>query len=534
MDAQQMQLVDVKLIHPDPNQPRKHFSKESLQELADSMTALGQLEPMLVKTVGKGFKLIAGERRWRALQLAGIEKAKVLVDDQSDEKKIVMQQLDENLQREDLAPLEVGAGYVRLRELGMSVPEICERFKKKKSSVYAYCDLHKLPKEAKELLSSGHLLLVNAMKLTRVTPSRQLEATRAIADDYNPVMSEEDAARELERFQLDVHETPFDNSDATLCPKAGACISAEAGKSCPKVLQEGKRVFCLDSKCWEDKENANRARLAEQARKAGTEVVKGDAADNLIAAAHRSYGPKEVVDVSKLPASAKKALEEANVRKKLALGADAAVELVHVEHAREALKKAKVELPPELKQSSSSLGGAYKPRKPTEAEKKKRAAELLQQKVKARTNDLIFGALATAPAVVKGNDDFLRAVVLDFDSLVGSDGNKAFAKHLGKEPTSSWEWPRPQLKAHLRELKGAELRGALLQWAVARSFAFARNWGSGADFLAAAKLVGVDVEKLRAQAKAELEPKKKEKPKSASNNNFKKAAKKPAGKKRAA
>lgn len=114
-DQGQYQAIPVDLIRRSPHQPRRHFDPDALAELADSITAQGIIQPITVRRLNEGFELIAGERRWRAAQLAQLQKIDAIVHDVDDEQAAAWA-LIENLQREDLNPMERAEGIRRLRE----------------------------------------------------------------------------------------------------------------------------------------------------------------------------------------------------------------------------------------------------------------------------------------------------------------------------------------------------------------------------------------------------------------------------------
>jgi ParB family transcriptional regulator, chromosome partitioning protein len=151
----------IEEIHPSRFQPRKHFDESKLQELVDSIKEQGVLEPLLVRKVTEGYELIAGERRWRAAQKAGLREIPVLVKEMGDRDALVAS-LIENLQRDDLNPLEEAGAYQRLiEEFGISQEELGIRVGKDRTTVTNTLRLLKLPPEVKEQLlqnriSSGH------------------------------------------------------------------------------------------------------------------------------------------------------------------------------------------------------------------------------------------------------------------------------------------------------------------------------------------------------------------------------------------
>ncbi len=153
--------VDPARIDPNPDQPRQHIDEAKLAELTQSMREQGIVQPMIVRKQGSRFQLIAGERRWRAAQRAGIAKVPVLVRDVADHQVLEIA-LVENIQREELNPIEEAAAYRRLvSELGYSQEQVASRVGKDRSTVANLLRLLRLPRDvreliAKQVLSPGH------------------------------------------------------------------------------------------------------------------------------------------------------------------------------------------------------------------------------------------------------------------------------------------------------------------------------------------------------------------------------------------
>ncbi len=151
----------IEEIRPNRSQPRRHFDEARLQELADSIKEQGILEPLIVRKVAEGYELIVGERRWRAAQKAGLREVPVLVREMEG-RDVLEVSLIENLQREDLNPLEAADAYRRLmEEFGLSQEELGARLGKDRTTVTNTLRLLKLPPEVKDQLlqnriSSGH------------------------------------------------------------------------------------------------------------------------------------------------------------------------------------------------------------------------------------------------------------------------------------------------------------------------------------------------------------------------------------------
>src|SRR5215813_7698490 len=161
--------LPIERVARDPGQPRKTFDEGKLRELADSIRTQGLIQPVLVRRMGADFRLIAGERRWRAAQLAGLHEIPAIVRDVSEAEAFELA-LVENLQRTDLNPLEEAEGYRRLvDEFGLTQEQVGERVGKDRASVANGLRLLQLPDAVKALLASGALGMGHARALLGVS-----------------------------------------------------------------------------------------------------------------------------------------------------------------------------------------------------------------------------------------------------------------------------------------------------------------------------------------------------------------------------
>ena len=155
------QMVKVTQIEPNREQPRKNFEEESLNELAESIRQFGILQPLLVKKKGERYEIIAGERRWRAAKLAGVKEVPVVVRDYTDQ-EIMEIALIENIQRENLNPIEEAMAYKRLlKEFNLKQDEVAERVSKSRTAVTNSMRLLKLNDRVQQMIiddmiSTGH------------------------------------------------------------------------------------------------------------------------------------------------------------------------------------------------------------------------------------------------------------------------------------------------------------------------------------------------------------------------------------------
>ena len=180
------QQIAVSAIRPNPYQPRREFDPEALKELAESISQHGVLQPLVVRAAAQGYELIAGERRWRAAQIAGLEQVPVVLRD-CDDRRLLEIALVENLQREDLNPLEEAEALAQLAEQrGMRQEEIAAVVGRSRSAVANSLRLLGLPDEVKELVRHGSLSAGHARAILGLPPSMQVPSARqAVAKDLS-------------------------------------------------------------------------------------------------------------------------------------------------------------------------------------------------------------------------------------------------------------------------------------------------------------------------------------------------------------
>ena len=177
-----LQRLAVSRIRPGRYQPRTRMDQQALAELAASIRSQGLLQPLLVRPVDRDrFELIAGERRWRAAQMAGLEEVPVLVREVPDEAALAMS-LIENIQRENLNPMEESAGLQRLIvEFKMTHEQAADAVGRSRSATTNLLRLLKLAKPVQEMLMEGALEMGHARALLALDPARQIEAGNRVA-----------------------------------------------------------------------------------------------------------------------------------------------------------------------------------------------------------------------------------------------------------------------------------------------------------------------------------------------------------------
>lgn len=171
--------VKLQKVEPNPNQPRKTFDEVELQALADSIREHGILQPLAVRDVGDGFyQIIAGERRWRAARLARLEEIPVVVIE-ADDRTVMELALIENLQRQDLNPMEEAEGYrVLMEEYGLTQEQAAERVGKSRPAVANALRLLALPDEVREMVTGGTLSAGHARAVLSL-PTQRLQKNAA-------------------------------------------------------------------------------------------------------------------------------------------------------------------------------------------------------------------------------------------------------------------------------------------------------------------------------------------------------------------
>jgi ParB family chromosome partitioning protein len=176
--------VELELIVPGSMQPRTHFDETSLQGLADSIRSHGIVQPLVVRRRGDGYELIAGERRWRAAKLAGLAKVPVVVKEVPDDSLLEIA-LIENIQREDLNPIEEAQAYKKLIEsVGLTQEALATRVGRDRSYITNYLRLLRLPDDLQQLVVEGRLSTGHARTLLALTHvDLQRRMARKIIDD---------------------------------------------------------------------------------------------------------------------------------------------------------------------------------------------------------------------------------------------------------------------------------------------------------------------------------------------------------------
>lgn len=295
----------VHSIAPSLTNPRKSFDQAKLQELADSIKASGVHQPVLLRPLpahrledthrdarankrpAPEFELIAGERRWRASQLAGLAEIPAMVRPMTDTEALEAQVI-ENLQREDVTELEEAEGYeVLMRTGNLNADQVGVKIGKSRSYVYARLKVLDLCQQGREALRAGNLDFSKALLIARIpNETLQIEALAyCTRKDYQgDLPGYRDCASHIQQaYMLRLDKATFLITDATLLDGAGSCAE------CPKRTGANPDLFedvksadvCTDPKCFHAKEEAHSARLVAEAEAKGQTVIAGKEAEEL-------------------------------------------------------------------------------------------------------------------------------------------------------------------------------------------------------------------------------------------------------------
>ena len=238
-------LLPIHKVEPNPDQPRREFDEAELQALADSISVHGVIQPLTVREMPNGyFQIIAGERRWRAARMAGISDVPVVVIE-ADDKKAMELALIENLQRQDLNPVEEAMGYQSLiEEYGLTQEETAERVGKSRPAVANTLRLLSLTPEVLEKLKNGLLTAGHARAiLTLKSEKKQLEAAQKIISLALSVRQAETLCKNMLKEKPQQKELTFAVDYVAECEKS---LSKHLGRGVKIINGKRKGRFELE------------------------------------------------------------------------------------------------------------------------------------------------------------------------------------------------------------------------------------------------------------------------------------------------
>lgn len=289
----EFRIVDIAQVEESKTNPRKHFAKDALQDLTRSVKEKGILVPLLVRPLNwksngfgnlathDGYEVVAGARRYRAAKAAGLQAIPVIARILDDEQMLEVQVI-ENLQREDVHPLEEAEGYKQLLAKGKyEIETLADKIGKSVSYIYQRLKLAELVPAAKKAFQEEKITAGHAILLARLQPLEQKEGL-----DYCQDRWRKPSVRDLgdwiqQNVHLDLAKAPWKKDDADLVPAAGACTT------CPKRTGFAKALFpdvdkgdtCTDPKCFREKGHALiQIRVKENP---GVQLVSGSPAYSL-------------------------------------------------------------------------------------------------------------------------------------------------------------------------------------------------------------------------------------------------------------
>ena len=227
--------LPLSALKPGPYQPRTRMDQTALEALAESIREQGIMQPILVRKNGAQYEIIAGERRWRAAQMAGLSEVPVLLRDVED-RAVMAMALIENIQRESLNPLEEDAGLERLiREFGMTHEAAAKAVGRSRAAVSNLLRLLHLSKPVRELLMDGTIDMGHARALLSLPAAKQHEAAYEIADRGLSVREAERLAARLARAEAPAPKARKDRDvlrlEEALSEKLGVAVSITAAKN---------------------------------------------------------------------------------------------------------------------------------------------------------------------------------------------------------------------------------------------------------------------------------------------------------------
>ena len=274
-DDGQLIRPDINMLHPSPTNPRRTFNPAGLEDLAASIKAQGIMTPILCRVMPEAMsrqlntpavlEIVAGERRWRAAQIAGVTDVPVLLRDLTDE-RVVALQIIENLQRENLNAIDEAEGFGVLQAQGMSGPQIAEAVGKEKAYVYAKLKLLALCEQGRTLLRQGILIESIALLVARIPVEEfQLDALKHVTardEDTGETMSFRSAKAFISQsYTKNLAKAPFDITDASLITEAGSCTDCPSRLGNQPDCPAASANVCTNAKCHEAKRQAHNVRM---------------------------------------------------------------------------------------------------------------------------------------------------------------------------------------------------------------------------------------------------------------------------------
>jgi ParB/RepB/Spo0J family partition protein len=423
-------MIPIAELVESPLNHRKTFDKSKLAELAESIRKHGVISPVLARpTSAGGYELVFGHRRYRAAELAGLTEIPATVREM-DDREVLELQLIENVQREDVHPLEEADGYKLLIDHhGYDVDGLAAKLGKSKAHVYGRLKLATMLPAAKEGFHADKFNAGVAMVIARVPEHHQEEALKLVrnpgwrpAGEKEPLSAREALNLIRNRLMLQLRDAPFPVGDAQLVPATGAC------KACPKRTGCQPQLFadvdeadtCTDPTCFQSKKDAHWERERAKAEAQGLRVIDDKKAKAMLG--HGSSRPEspyvsleekkwDYSGSNEREVSLKKVLGKSV--KPVAIARDERGVVHHLVDKAEAAKAIKKSAPGLARALQQDVAESAKSDDPAAAERARKAAEL--EKAKRRLMELVQVAViekAVAAIEKKGlSAEVLRAML---------------------------------------------------------------------------------------------------------------------------
>jgi len=279
--TEEFKYLPIEVLVESPTNPRQTYNEEKLKELAASIFEEGILQPLLVRPTGDfgeniTHEIVFGSRRYRAAKMAALDTVPVRVKLLNTETVVVIQNI-ENLQREDLHPIEEAHGYRTLMQHGHHMEELEARVGKSRSYIYGRLKLLDLCKPLRKRFAADEFSPSIALLLARIPGEKlQLAAAKEIVDRHWGQMSYREAKEHVEEnYMLVLSAAPFKTEDPVLLPNVGPCGSCpkRTGNALDLFGDVGRADVCTDPACYRTKVRAQGNRTAEEWRKAGKPVI---------------------------------------------------------------------------------------------------------------------------------------------------------------------------------------------------------------------------------------------------------------------
>lgn len=282
----EFRLIPLSDLCESPTNPRKHFHAKAMEELTESVRQQGVVQPIVVRVLSANadtkantedmfiFEIVTGARRYRASKAAGLDTIPAIIRSLSDAQAIEIQMI-ENLQRDDIHPLDEAQGYQTLIDkTGMEIAVIAGKVGKSESYVYQRMKLLALTDKAQRAFHAQKITAGHAILIARLQPAQQTEA-------LDMCMRFETSVRGLidwidRNVHMDLHGVPFQKDDTQLVPEAGACVTCPKRTGFQPALfpDIAKKDTCTDPKCFRAKMQAFSARRITELKEKGEAVVK--------------------------------------------------------------------------------------------------------------------------------------------------------------------------------------------------------------------------------------------------------------------